>query len=138
MLLDLAPISWHLQQYSPKNLTNRLDIDISHALSAYNKKEYHHFYPRAYLKGIGKSEKSNVLANIVMITSAANKSISDNSPSLYVPALIEQLGDNCDKVFRSNLLPLPSQFDYESEQYERFLAERGNVLSNFIESELVS
>lgn len=120
----------------PNNLSNGLSIDVSYALSAYNKKEYHHFYPRAYLKGIGKGKISNVLGNIIMLTSSTNKAISDKAPSHYVPELVEKLGGNADKVFSSNLLPVPSEFSYIKASYEDFLALRGRILSDFVESEL--
>ncbi len=40
---------------SPRNITNGARIDTDDALSMYNKKQYHHFYPRAYLKKYGIS-----------------------------------------------------------------------------------
>lgn len=116
----------------PKNLPNGMSVDVQHALSSYNKKEYHHVYPRAYLKAIGESGSSNVLGNIVMLTSASNKTISDNPPSKYVPPLVASLGANCDAVFASNLLPAPSNFDYEKTTYNDFLAARGRILTDHV------
>lgn len=117
---------------SPRNLTNGMLIDVQHALSAYNKKEYHHVFPRAYLKAIGEFETSNVLGNIVMLTSASNKAISDNPPAKYIPALVAELGAECEAVFRTNLLPSPTTFDYQKNSYEDFLAARGTVLTEHV------
>lgn len=114
---------------APRNLPNGMNVDVQHALSSYNKKEYHHVFPRAYLKAIGEGDSSNVLGNIVMLTSSSNKSISDNPPSKYVPPLCVSLGSNCDSVFASNLLPSPSVFDYEKASYTEFLAQRGELLT---------
>lgn len=114
---------------NPRNLPNGMNIDLQHALSSYNKKEYHHVFPRAYLKATGEGEISNVLGNIVMLTSASNKAISDNPPSKYVPPLCVSLGVNCDNVFASNLLPTPSIFDYSKATYTEFLTERGKLLT---------
>ncbi|MFN7935740.1 MAG: hypothetical protein U0R19_20595 [Bryobacteraceae bacterium] len=114
---------------APRNLPNGMNVDVQHALSSYNKKEYHHVFPRAYLKAIGEGDSANVLGNIVMLTSASNKAISDNPPSKYVPPLSASLGSNCDAVFRSNLLPTPSDFDYRKAPYTDFLAERGKLLT---------
>ena len=116
----------------PRNLTNGMAIDVEYALASYNKKEYHHFFPRAHLKSIGISSKSNVLANIIMITSGSNKLISDTAPSCYVPKIIDALGDDTDEVFESNLLPKPSQFNYSVASYEEFLNARGQLLTEFV------
>lgn len=120
----------------PKNLTNGMEIDVENALAGFNKKEYHHFYPRAYLKTLKRGDSSNVLGNIIMLTSSSNKSISDTAPSVYVPQLCDELGDDADAVFESNLLPIPSEFDYESENYETFLDARGTILSSFVANSL--
>lgn len=114
---------------APRNLSNGMSIDVQHALSSYNKKEYHHVFPRAYLRATGEGETSNVLANIVMLTSASNKAISDNPPAKYVPPLCASLGAHCDNVFASNILPAPSVFDYGKATYAEFLAERGKLLT---------
>jgi hypothetical protein len=123
---------------SPRNLPNGMNVDVQHALSSYNRKEYHHFFPRAYLKAIGEGDSSNVLGNIVMLTAASNKAISDNPPSKYVPPLRTSLGSSSDAVFASNLLPTPSAFDYENANYTEFLAERGKLLTAFVNKLIVS
>jgi hypothetical protein len=114
---------------APRNLPNGMNVDVQHALSSYNKKEYHHVFPRAYLKAIGEGDSANVLGNIVMLTSTSNKTISDNPPSKYVPPLCTSLGSNCNAVFASNLLPTPADFDYGKASYTDFLAERGKLLT---------
>lgn len=119
---------------SPRNLPNGMVIDVQNALSSYNKKEYHHVFPRAYLKALGVNDGANVLGNIIMLTASSNKKISDNSPSRYIPAIIASLGNESDSVFASNLLPTPSSFDYTKNSYADFLAARGPLLSKHVES----
>ncbi|MDE2130812.1 MAG: DUF262 domain-containing protein [Betaproteobacteria bacterium] len=114
---------------APRNLPNGMHVDIQNALSSYNKKEYHHFYPRAYLKAVGDQDVSNVLGNIIMLTASSNKSISDSPPAKYVPPLVASLGPDSENVFASNLLPSPKSFDYEKGSYQDFLAARGELLS---------
>lgn len=121
-----------LASASPRNLSNGMTIDVQHALSAYNKKEYHHVYPRAYLKALGEGETSNVLGNIIILTSATNKTISDNSPSKYMPIITASLGKDCDVVFQSNLLPAPTIFDYAKNSYADFLNARGDLLTKYV------
>jgi len=123
-----------MAERGPRNLTNGVAIDTESALSAFNKKEYHHFYPRAHVKSVYPGEDSNVLGNIIFITANSNKVILDRSPSLYVPEIVTNLGDQSDAVFSSNLLPLPGQFDYKNSTFSQFLAARGNMLTDYTQS----
>jgi hypothetical protein len=54
----------------PLDIINGQKIDVGKSLSWSNDKEYHHFFPQAYLarKRIGSS-KANVVGNIVLLTS---------------------------------------------------------------------
>jgi hypothetical protein len=76
----------------PKNLLNGVAIDTSEALSAFNKKQYHHVYPRAFLKRSKETLDDNLLANICMLSAAANLKISDDEPSDYIPAIVSEHG----------------------------------------------
>lgn len=120
---------------NPCNLTNGARIDPAVALSSYNKKQFHHVYPRAYLKRQG-IRNDNLLINICMLSAAGNLSVSDNDPNDYLPALTDKLGDAADAVFASKLLPKPSEFDYTSAKYEEFLRARNTIVRGFV-SELL-
>ena len=89
----------------PRNLTSGALIDPAQALSSYNKKQFHHVYPRAFLKRTGVSTNDNLLANICMLTAVANNLIKDSDPAKYIPAVVEVLGGDADEVFSSNMLP---------------------------------
>jgi hypothetical protein len=47
------------------------------------------------------------------------------------------LGNQADSVFRSNLLPVPSEFDYIKSPYEDFLEARGKLLSQYVGDNLL-
>jgi hypothetical protein len=117
----------------PRNLTNGAAIDPSDALSSYNKKQFHHFYPRAFLKRIASATNDNLLANICMLAAVANNLIKDADPAEYVPTLIENLRDDADDVFRSNMLPTPSSFDYKLSTYDQFLEARTRLIAKVVE-----
>jgi hypothetical protein len=108
----------------PRNLTNGALIDPSQALSSYNKKQFHHVYPRAHLKRIKATTNDNLLVNICMIAAAGNNAISDTDPASYISACVSTLGADADAVFRSNILPMPSSFDYVTSTYDQFLDAR--------------
>lgn len=113
---------------APRNLVNGSKIDVEKALSAFNRKEYHHVYPRAFLKRSGEEIDDNLLANICMLSAEANKHISDQMPSSYLPKLISDYDGSADEIFMSNLLPRPSSFDYAAATYAEFVAARAQIL----------
>lgn len=113
---------------SPRNITNGALIDPEIALSNYNKKQFHHIYPKAYLKRIKAQGEHNSLANFCMLAASENNSVSDDNPNEYLPKLAVALGDEANKVFESNFLPSPDKFDYSNLKYEEFLELRTELL----------
>jgi hypothetical protein len=118
---------------NPRNLTNGAYIDPAIALSSYNKKQFHHIFPRAHLRRAKTKISDNLLINICMIAAAANNAISDSDPNTYLPECASALGEDADEVFSSNLLPPPSTFDYSTAGYEEFLQARAAIVSTFVE-----
>jgi hypothetical protein len=118
---------------NPRDLTNGAYIDPTVALSSYNKKQFHHVFPRAYLKRIQTTTNENLVINICMISAAANNAIGDSDPNKYLPKCRAALGKDADEVFESNLLPRPSSFDYSRVSYEEFLNARAQSVAQFIE-----
>ena len=118
----------------PRNLTNGAYIDPAMALSSYNKKQFHHVFPRAHLRRIGAETSDNLVINICMIAALGNKEISDFDPNKYLPALAKKLAKDADDVFTSNLLMRPTSFDYASTTYDAFLEARAKIVTDFIET----
>lgn len=116
----------------PRNLTNGSHIDPAIALSGYNKKQFHHVFPRAHLRRIRTATNDNLLINICMIAAAGNNAISDSDPNTYLPQCQAVLQQHADDVFLSNLLPKPSSFDYAQATYEGFLEARAQLISEFV------
>lgn len=77
-----------LSYEDPLDLNNGQRIDVGKALSWQNDKEYHHFFPKAFVKRQGMGDP-NVCANFVMLTSISNIWISDRAPSDYLKDLRE-------------------------------------------------
>ncbi len=117
-----------LASIGPRNLTNGAAIDTTEALSLFNKKQYHHVYPRAHLRRINEPINDNLVINICMISAAGNLKISDDDPAKYIPQLNVELGAGADSIFESNLLPAPSKFDYGTAKYEQFLSARADMV----------
>lgn len=120
-----------LASLSPRNITNGIAIDIQNALSIFNKKQYHHIYPQSFLRGFGISpNKINSISNICILAASENNYVSDKNPNIYIPELINKLGDEYEKIFQSNLLPVLSQKEYEQISFVQFLELRSNEIYN--------
>jgi hypothetical protein len=109
----------------PIDLLTGQKIDAHRALHYANSKEYHHFFPRDYLIGMGVSKrKANLLANFVMLTADSNKKISNRSPSDYLKEAERKLGDQLRTALDSNLISDAAYAAAKSDDYDTFLAER--------------
>lgn len=115
-----------MAQKTPLDLSSGAKIDLGDALSNYNRKEYHHIFPNAYLKAKGIStERINTLCNFCFLPSSSNKKISKKAPSEYVKSVVPEKKRR--EIFESNLMPLRIE-TYDLDDYERFLQERAEVI----------
>jgi hypothetical protein len=85
-----------LANNDPKSLLSGKSIDLDKVLQRYNRSEFHHIYPRAFLRELGVRDSDiNVLGNFCFLSAAENKNIGRKRPSAYVgdlgvPATREQ------------------------------------------------
>ena len=124
-----------LAQKDPLNLVNGNKIDLGTALSEYNSKEYHHIFPRTFLKNKGvETEKINSLCNFTFLPADANKTISGKSPSDYVFSVTPSRAYS--EILGSNLMPLRKEI-YQKDQYDKFLEERAALILQYLDSVIV-
>lgn len=122
-----------LAQMDPRSFPSDAPIDLGTTLAAYNARQFHHIYPKAYLSKHGiPFHESNVIANICMLTANDNNAISDANPSVYfsrIPARIRV------EAFRRALIPV----DYRdgTKLYVDFVRERSAHLAA-IATELIA
>ena len=111
----------------PVDLLTGAKIDIAGSLAWHNSKEYHHFFPRDYLKQRGvPARDANSLANIVMLTSSSNKKISNRAPSDYLKDVAVNSGDNLQSWLDSNLISEAAYDAALQDDYYLFLKIRCN------------
>lgn len=121
-----------LAQKSPLNLTNGNKVDLGEALSAYNRKEYHHIFPNAFLRKRSlPSDKINALCNFCFLPSGSNKKISQKEPSDYIFTLVPE--PNRKQIFESNLMPLRMDI-YKNNDYDEFINQRADLLVQYFDS----
>jgi hypothetical protein len=78
----------------PVDMLTGQKVDARKSLAWNNDREFHHFFPRAFLKKAGYTPgKANAVGNIVLLSSASNISISDKAPSEYLKELIDDVGE---------------------------------------------
>lgn len=113
-----------LAKSSPLNLTNASPVDTADALSVYNKKQFHHIFPEAFLRRTNPKVERSYVLNFCMLAASENNLISDDDPKDYLPRLIRDLGSHADEVLRSNLMPDTSAYNYESADLATFIDAR--------------
>lgn len=120
-----------MAQHQPVDLTNNIKIDIVISLSEYNRKQYHHIFPNAFLKTQGFPQtKIFSISNFCFLPANSNKKISKKKPSDYFFNLIPQTEFN--EILASNLIPLKKDL-YQNDNYNDFLDKRAELIINEID-----
>jgi hypothetical protein len=121
-----------LAQFKPRSFLTGMTVDLSNSLAAYNAREFHHIYPKAFLSdaGIGFHE-ANVIANICLLTSNDNNLIKDRNPAEYFRDI---QSDQKDQIMNAALIPL--SVSDGSKPFAEFIRLRAETLSKYA-SELI-
>lgn len=120
-----------LANATPLDIRTGALLDTGKALSWANDKEWHHFFPKDYLKkhqGIDVSG-ANVPANIVMLSSATNIFVSNQPPAGYLRDFTDELGE--ERILNHLASCLVSEEAYEAairNDYQEFLRIRSETL----------
>jgi hypothetical protein len=114
----------------PVDLLTGQKIDVSKALYQGNSKEFHHFFPRDYLLKSSKAtpRRANLLANIVMLTAASNKVITNRAPADYLGGSLDRLGDGFDAALEANLVSREAFEAALAADYDAFLEARAKAI----------
>jgi hypothetical protein len=124
-----------LAQSKPIDLVSGTFVDLGTALSEYNAKEYHHVFPRAYLKKREfPSDQINSLCNFVFLTADSNKKISSKAPSEYFANVVPR--GKLAEILESNLLP-SNRDVYEKDNLADFLVLRSRKVLDFLDKQVL-
>lgn len=121
-----------LAHAGPLDLLNGQKIDTGKSLAWSNDKEYHHFFPQAYLKSKNiEGSRINAIANIVLLTSTSNIAISSRRPSDYLSELVDQVGRPALEARLATLLVSTEALDAAlADDFDTFLRERAQTLQS--------
>jgi hypothetical protein len=113
-------------QFNPLDLTNSRTIDLGDALSAFNRKQYHHVFPNSFLnkRGEPKNKRFSVV-NFCYLPANSNRKISNKAPSEYFSSIVPAARKA--EILKSNLLP-DENVIYENDDYDQFLEKRASLL----------
>ena len=116
-----------LANNDPRSLLSGKAVDLDKVLQRYNRSEFHHIYPKAFLREMGfPDEQINVLGNFCFLSAAENKNIGRKRPSVYVKELV---GDE-----NGRLDALASAFCHDrefSDDFAAFMKGRCDRLAQF-------
>jgi hypothetical protein len=119
----------------PRDLRSGNRINTGASLAMANEMQFHHFFPRRWLKSQGVADnEANALANIVLLTAISNQLVADHSPAAY---LTYEMG-YCDKdeMARRLATSLVSERAFEaalSNNYAEFVGVRAEMLLGLAE-----
>ncbi|GAA0120668.1 GmrSD restriction endonuclease domain-containing protein [Clostridium perfringens] len=118
-----------LASNKPQSLLDGAIINIENVLSTVNKKEYHHIFPKDYLKNKGyNNNEINTNANICILNLINNRNISNKAPREYFLELQNRLGSNLEEVLESNFINKKAYECALINDYNGFINARNKII----------
>jgi hypothetical protein len=124
----------------PKSFNDNSIVNISNYwLKQANSKNYHHFFPRAYLKkkGIDYWDANHIL-NITIVDDYLNKrEIGAKSPSKYMKRFYKANKKHIDETMMTHLIGDLEKFGVFDDDYEKFIHERAKFVSKELKKRII-
>jgi hypothetical protein len=120
-----------LARKGPRSFDNHVPVQLDNDwLKQANSKNYHHFFPKAWLKKRGfENRRINHIANITLVDDYLNKRvIGAQAPSVYIKKFFRE-NDQIERTLATHLIGKPEQFGIFDNDYDRFVAKRCQKLS---------
>ena len=102
-----------------KDWRSNLNIALDHS-GVQHRLQFHHIFPKALLKNSYSSREADDISNLAFIGGKTNRAISDKSPLIYFPPLIEKSGQG---AFDAQCIPTDPEL-LDITKYKEFLSER--------------
>jgi hypothetical protein len=117
----------------PRSFADGSKVIIDNAwLKQANSKNYHHFFPKAYLtrKGYNNELYINNVVNITIVDDFLNKRrIRDSSPSKYMKEY-QRENKRLSETMKSHLIGDLNEFGIWDNDFEKFMDKRASLISN--------
>jgi len=122
----------------PRSFLDNAEVNINNDwLKQANSRNYHHFFPRAYLKRQGVDAYwANHIGNITLVDEFLNKrEIRDKKPSQYMRTF-QRRNPDLARTMRTHLIGL-DEFGVWDDNYERFLNKRCTTFARELSSKVI-
>ena len=123
----------------PRSFNDGSLVNISNYwLKQANSKNYHHFFPKAYLAKLNKDIfYVNHIANITIVDDFLNKrEIGAKSPADYMKKFIKE-NEDIDTTMKSHLINDLQSFGVLDNDYDKFFEKRINAIHNELEKRII-
>jgi hypothetical protein len=126
--------------HQPKSFSDNSIVNVSNYwLKQANSKNYHHFFPRAFLKKAGESEfYINHVLNITIVDDFLNKrEIRAQAPSKYM-SKFKKVNQNLTETMKTHLITDLSAFGIWTDDYDSFMSERASLVSQELQKRIIN
>jgi len=119
-----------LAYHEPKDFQDNGKVILDNSwLKVANSKNYHHFFPKAYLRKNNLGNE-NSLINITLVSADLNKrKIKAKAPSIYIQDFLDE-NEELPTSIKSHLIEDLNNFGVLSDDYLVFLEKRANAIFN--------
>jgi hypothetical protein len=126
-----------LAYHEPKSFSDGATVRISNDwLKQANSRNYHHFFPRAWLRGHVDDERANNIVNITIVDDYLNKRrIGAKPPSQYMAEFAKE-NKALDATMRTHLID-PHAFGIADNDYAAFLKARAERISEELKERVI-
>ncbi len=113
-----------LAKAEPRTFISGSKLSLESVLQNYNRHEFHHIFPRAFLRDSGVDKaRISALANMCFLSRGENNKISRKRPSEYVSLMPD--APSLDAILKAALCP---KGPFLADDYDAFLEERSTLL----------
>ena len=128
-----------LAYQQPKSFdTNGMVILDNSNLKIASSRNYHHFFPKAYLANAAKDKEANLIANITLIDGYSNKHrIGKKAPSEYV-GKFEKSNAELAETLETHLIKDMDTYGIKLNDYDAFVKSRARAIALALNVKLMS
>ena len=127
--------------HKPKSFDSGQDVIIDNSwLKVSTSKNYHHFFPRAYMKKLNPEMNYwlvNHILNITIVDDFLNKTkIRAKAPSIYMKQFIRE-NEEIEKTMRTHLIGNLSAYGVLDDDYDKFFKKRARWVSKELSKRII-
>ncbi|KGD09364.1 hypothetical protein X949_2094 [Burkholderia pseudomallei MSHR5609] len=125
-----------LASQKPRNFDDDSDVILDNSnLKIASSRNYHHFFPKAYVNKHFKDSEPNMVANITLIDAASNNKIRAKAPSFYVGEF-KNSNSKLTSSLRTHFIGGQKEFGIVDDDYNKFIGKRSAAIANALNEAL--